>query len=67
MLSVTEAARLLGFSEAREWIESHVRVRYMRGHRRVLWGDVIAASEADQEPADEGRALRGTLPRRRRV
>lgn len=44
LLTVTEAARLIGGREARAWLEAHVPVRYVAGQRRVLWRDVIEAS-----------------------
>lgn len=60
---IGQAAALLGFAGAAEWIREHVRVRHVNGQARVLWGDVLAATEADQEPVDEGRAVRPALKR----
>ena len=60
---IPQAAALLGFNGASEWIRENVRIRYVNGQQRVLWADVLAATEADQAPVDEGRALRPALPR----
>ena len=51
LLTVPEAASLVGGRGAREWLESHVRIRVLAGRRLVLWGDVIRASERTTEGA----------------
>lgn len=49
LLSVREAARLLGFRGAVEWIERHVSLRRPGGHPRVRWGDVLEAAPPESE------------------
>lgn len=66
LLPLGMAADLLGVDGARAWILEHVRIRWVNGKRRVKWGDVLAATEEAATPKDEGRALRGPLPRRSR-
>lgn len=45
LLTVQEAAALIGGRGARAWIEQHVPMRYAAGQRRVLWRDVIEATD----------------------
>jgi len=61
LLTLTEAARLIGGREARAWLEAHVPVRYFAGQRRVLWRDVVAAGDAVPPAAQR------TAPRRRKT
>lgn len=60
LLSVSQAATLIGGRGAREWIEAHVRIRWAAGQRRVLWRDVIEAT-ADHEVEAPSRRKGGTL------
>lgn len=45
LLPVAQAARLLGFRGARRWILDHVPLRLLAGRERVLWDDVVAATD----------------------
>lgn len=56
LLSVAQAARLVGGRQARAWIEAHVTIRWVAGQRRVLWRDVIAASDAADSASDPTRS-----------
>lgn len=51
LLTVTEAARLLGGRNAAQWIRQHVSLR--KGAREaplVLWGDVVSATAQHTRP-----------------
>ena len=62
-----DSAGTVGFKGARRWIEANVPIRWIDGqHRRVLWGDVVDATAADQvgEPSRPSPGVR--LARRTR-
>ncbi len=66
LLTLTEAARLIGGRGARAWLEEHVPMRYVGGgQRRVLWRDVIEASAVRQAPKAEAPARARRAPLRR--
>jgi len=51
LLPITVAAKLVGGRSARDWLEKNVRIRWIAGQRRVLWADVIAATESEASPS----------------
>lgn len=65
LLTVGEAAALIGGREARAWIEAHVPIRYAGTRRVVLWRDVIEATAVRAAPQAEApqRARRQVLRR----
>ena len=58
LLTLPEAARLLGGRDARDWIEAHVPKRYAPRGRSVVWGDVLDALHTDKRQAERQPAVR---------
>jgi hypothetical protein len=51
LLSVPEAARLLGWNGARDWIRHHVPIYHPDGRERVIWSEVLdAVRGVDEKP-----------------
>lgn len=65
LLTLQAAARLIGGREAKGWIEAHVPVRYVAGQRRVLWADVLAASDRQSGMAEARPVGPSSAPKRR--
>lgn len=67
VLSEAAAVDLLPLArkEAREWLRELGLVRYLRGRRVVVWGDVLEAlrTDADKPTRPEPKPRTGHLPR----
>lgn len=66
VLSMSEAARLLPVrsSDGARWLRSRGLVRDVPGlGELVVWGDVVAAIQADEVTPPKATKRRGTLPR----